>query len=99
MSVLVRFAPASMTAEKYDQASAKVQAETEWPPDGLQLHVCFGSGNQMRVSEIWESREKQQAFAERLMPILSDAGIQFTTEPEFLEVHAMELGSSMSEMV
>jgi len=95
MSILVRFAPASMTAEQYDAVSAKVQSTTEWPPDGLQIHVCFGSGDQLRVSEVWESREKMDAFGSHLMPILSEAGIDVeSTAPEFLDVHALEIGSN-----
>ena len=39
-----------------------------------------------KVSEIWNSREQFEAFGERLMPILSRAGIQFTN-PDIFEVH------------
>ena len=93
MSILVRFAPASMTAAQYDEMSAKVKAGGQWPPDGMQVHVCFGSGSALRVSEVWESREKMEAFGSRLMPILSEAGIDVeSTQPEFLEVHNLELG-------
>ena len=41
----------------------------------------------MRVSEIWSSKEQFQAFGEKLMPILSDIGIDFSGEPEVFEVH------------
>jgi hypothetical protein len=41
----------------------------------------------MRVSEIWDSPEQLQAFGERLMPILADIGIEFSGEPEIVEVH------------
>ena len=41
----------------------------------------------MRVSEIWDSREQLQAFGDQLMPILTDVGIEFSGEPEILEVH------------
>jgi hypothetical protein len=44
-------------------------------------------GRPIRVSEIWESREQLQAFGERLMPILSDIGIELSGEPEILDVH------------
>ena len=94
MSILVRFAPASMNAEQYDEVSARVKAETHWPPDGLLVHCCFGSGNALRVSEIWESREKMEAFGSQLMPILSQAGIDVeSTPPEFRDVHNVEFGA------
>jgi hypothetical protein len=39
------------------------------------------------VSEIWDSREQMDAFGERLMPLLSEVGIEFSGEPEIFEVH------------
>lgn len=85
MSVLIRFAPASLTNEQYDE-SVKRLKEGEWPPDGLDYHVCFGSEPNLRVSEIWDSQEQLDAFGERLMPILADIGIE-PGEPEVMEVH------------
>jgi hypothetical protein len=90
MSVLIRFAPASLTAEQYDESVKRLQ-EGEWPPDGLDYHVCFGSDPNLKVSEIWDSQEKLDAFGERLMPILADIGIE-PGEPEILEVHNIVKG-------
>jgi hypothetical protein len=91
MSILVRYTPSNLTAEKYDATNKQIeQAGLEWPPDGLELHVCFGSDGNLRVSEIWESREQLEAFAGRLMPVLKDAGIEFSGEPEVLEIHSIE---------
>ncbi len=61
--------------------------ESSFPPDGMELHVCFGSDGNLRVSEIWDSREQLEAYAERLMPILADAGIELSGQPEIFEVH------------
>ena len=58
-----------------------------WPPDGLDYHVAVGPSNDLRISEIWDSREKWEAFLEHLMPLLEDAGIATTSEPEVFEVH------------
>ncbi|MBA2360998.1 MAG: hypothetical protein H0V79_08720 [Actinobacteria bacterium] len=52
-------------------------------------HVCFGSDGNLRVSEIWDSREQFEAYGELLMPILADAGIEFSAEPEVFEVHSI----------
>jgi hypothetical protein len=87
MSIVVRFSPASMTAQQYDEASRRVQESLDWLPDGLEYHVCFGPDGNLRVTEIWDSREQMEAFAERLMPLLADAGIQFSGEPEVFEIH------------
>ena len=88
MSVLVRFAPQSMTSQQYDDAVSRLGAAGDFPPDGLAYHVCFGSEGNLRVSEIWDSQEQLQAFGERLMPILAEVGIN-PGEPELLEIHSI----------
>ena len=92
MSILVRYAPSSLNAEQYDRVSERLQSAGNWPPSGLQAHVCFGSGESLRVSEIWESREQLEVFGDVLMPILRDEGIDVeSTQPEFFEIHALLL--------
>ena len=85
MSVLIRFAPESLTAAQYDEAIGKLGEES---PDGREFHVCFGSDGNLRVSEVWDSREQFAAFGERLMPILAEVGIN-PGEPEFIEIHTV----------
>lgn len=85
MSIVVRFAPASLTAEQYDQTVTELE-QGDWPPDGLDYHVCFGTDGQLRVSEIWDSPEQFEAFGERLLPVLAAAGIDPGT-PDVIEVH------------
>jgi hypothetical protein len=88
MSIVVRFSPTSLTSEKYDDSLRRLEeGEGGFPPDGLDYHVCFGSEGNLRVSEIWDSREQLEAFGERLMPLLAEAGIEFSGEPEIFEVH------------
>src|SRR4051812_48272015 len=88
MSILVRFAPASMTMEQYEAVKEGVSRGADFPPDGMELHVCFGPGGQLRVSEIWSSRKQFDAFAQRLIPEIQKAGLE-GGEPEILEVHTM----------
>ena len=90
MSVLIRFAPASLTAEQYDESTRRLEEGGDFPPDGMQLHVCFGSDPNLRVSEIWDSREQWQEFSEKLMPLLQEAGIEMSGEPEVYEIHSSE---------
>jgi hypothetical protein len=90
MSIVVRLTPTSMTAEQYDEASRRIEESLDWPPEGLDYHVSFGSGENLRVSEIWDSREQFESFGERLMPVLAEVGIEFSGEPEIFEVHATE---------
>jgi hypothetical protein len=88
MSIVVRFAPDNLTIEKYDETIRRLTDEGLWPnPDGLEMHACFGSEPTLRVSEIWESQEKMDAFGEGLRPILTDVGIELSGEPEIFEAH------------
>lgn len=88
MSVLVRFTGApNMTAEKYDAVLPKIEASGEFPPDGLDFHVAFRSGGSFNVSEIWNSQEQFEAFGQRLMPILTEGGVELAGPPEIIEVH------------
>jgi len=86
MSVLIRFAPASLTAEQYDESIRRLEESGDFPPDGLDYHVCFGTAGNLKVSEIWDSREQLETFGERLMPLLTDIGID-PGEPELIEIH------------
>jgi len=89
--VLVRYAPPGMTKADYDRAGEQVAERLQWPPDGLIAHVCFGPDDNLRVSEVWQSREAMEEFQERLMPVLAEAGINVEGgEPEILDVHGVE---------
>ena len=87
MSILIRFAPASQTStEQYDETIRRLEEAGDFPPDGMEYHVCFLVDGNVRVSEIWDSREQLDAFGQRLMPLLADAGID-PGEPEILDIH------------
>ena len=88
MSIVVRFSPTNVDRQKYDESLRRLEQAGLWPnPAGLQLHVAFGDENDLRLSEIWASREQFEAFGAGLMPILTDVGIEFSGEPEVFEVH------------
>src|ERR1700675_4054883 len=88
MSIVVRFNPTNLTAEKYDESLRGLEeAGVEFTPAGIDYHIFFGSEGNLRVSEIWESREQLEAFGGKLMPILADTGIEFSGDPEIFEVH------------
>ena len=90
MSIVVRFTPANLTAEKYDESHPKVEAG-RLPARRPRLPRLLRSGpDNLMVSEIWDSREQFEAWGEKLMPILTEAGIEFSGEPEVFEVHNIE---------
>jgi hypothetical protein len=86
MSILARLTPANLSKEQYEEVDRRLTQQGDDAPDGRQLHVCFGSEGDLRVSEVWESEEKMRAFGDRLMPILEEVGIQMGAPPELLPV-------------
>ena len=86
MSVLIRFSPPSLTAAQYDQAVGRLNDAGVFPADGLDYEICYGSDGNLKVSQVWDTQEQLDAFGARLMPILSELGIN-PGEPEILEVH------------
>jgi hypothetical protein len=90
MSIIVRFSPTALTAEQYDGTMRTLgAAEAGFPPAGLDAHYCFGSDGNLLVTEIWDSREQFEAFGEQLMPVLVEAGIEFSAPPEIFEIRAI----------
>ena len=87
MSVLVRLAPPSMTAQQYEQVKSRLEEAGDFPPAGMEYHCCFGTEGNLRVSEIWASREQFEAFGERLMPAVSEAGLDLSSGPEIIDVY------------
>ena len=89
MSVVVRYQPTGLTKAQYDEVNQNL-GESDWPPDGLDMHVCFGSDGELLVSEIWDSEEQWRTFRERLRPALDEAGVEFSGEPQLFEVHELQ---------
>jgi len=90
MSIVVRYKPPSLTTEQYDEADRRLrEAGVEPLPDGLEYQVCFGSEGNLRVSEIWDSREQFEAFGKQLsvMPVMADIPFDSGGPPEIFEVH------------
>ena len=88
MSIVVRFNPVNVTRQKYNEVVRRLEQAGQWPdPPGLELHVLFGSEEDLRLSEIWDSQESLQAFGEKVFPIMEEIGIELAGEPEIFEVH------------
>jgi hypothetical protein len=86
VSLVIRFSPPSLTAEQYDEVVRRLTKAGVFPADGLDYELCFGSEGNLKVSQVWDSREQLDAFGTRLQPILAEMGIN-PGEPEVLEVH------------
>jgi len=86
MAILLRFTPEGMTSAKYDEVLRRLEAAGAGSPPGRLYHVAFGDPNNLRVSDIWDSRESFDRFGQTLLPILEDLGIP-SGEPEEIAVH------------
>jgi hypothetical protein len=85
--VLARFTgPPMMTTQQYETVR-RLETMGNWPPKGLAYHVAFHSRGKFRVSEVWDSRLRFDAFSKPLIPVLKDVGIELDGEPELLDVH------------
>jgi hypothetical protein len=88
MSFLARFEPEYMTAAQYDDSLRLLgESGVQFPPKGLEYHVCFGEEGQLAVSEIWSSKEDFEAFGDHLKPVLAKAGIKLAGPPKILQLH------------
>jgi hypothetical protein len=94
MPVVALFQSPSLTQEKYEQSVVKVtggkarmESPADWPVDGLLAHIAGQSPSGFRVVDVWESEEAAQLFAEKLIPILRDVGVE--GEPEVYPTHTL----------
>jgi hypothetical protein len=86
VSLLIRFAPPSLTAQQYDEVVRRLNEAGVFPADGLDYEICFGAEGNLKVSQVWDSQEQMEAFGQRLMPILAEVGID-PGQPEIVQVH------------
>ena len=86
VSVLIRFSPRSLKADQYDEVVRRLTEKGVQPADGLDYEVCFGWGDKIRVSLVWDTQEQLDAFGARLIPILAEMKIN-PGQPGVLEVH------------
>ena len=86
MAVVLRATTPGFTAAKYDELLKKLEAAGAGSPAGRLYHVCFGDTNDLRVSDIWESRASFEKFGETLKPLMQELGLG-APEIEYFEVY------------
>ena len=75
-----------MTAKQYDAIVERLYKEGVHPDPGLELELCFGSGDQMKVSLLFDSMEHFESFGAKIGPVLSEMGMD-AGEPEIIKLH------------
>jgi hypothetical protein len=90
--VLVHQGP-SLTQEKYDEViqrltggKSRMESASDWPVEGLLVHVAGQSEQGFRVVDVWESEEALNRFGDVLRPVLEEVGID--VPPDVYPPHA-----------
>ena len=93
MSVVLVTQGPTFTREKYDETverltdgKTRLESPSDWPVEGLLMHVAGEADQGFRVVDVWESEEACGRFGEILAPILEELGIQ--AQPEMYPTHA-----------
>ncbi|MBI3959288.1 MAG: hypothetical protein HY328_10810 [Chloroflexi bacterium] len=86
MAITAVFTPVSMTAAQYDEIVRRLEEAGAGAPPGRLYHVCCGEGDQLRVTDVWESDQTFQRFGQVLMPILQQVGVD-PGQPAIDRVH------------
>src|SRR5690349_8119615 len=87
MSVVLIHQGPSLTQEKYEEivrrltgGKDRLESPSDWPVDGLLLHVAGESPQGFRVVDVWQSEEACNLFGEALGPILREVGVDDAPE-------------------
>ena len=86
MAFAFSFEPVGMDVARYDECIRQLEAAGAGAPAGRLYHACYGSGDQLRVFDVWESMEAFQQFGPTLGPILQALGVDPGT-PEITPIH------------
>jgi hypothetical protein len=88
--VLIHQGP-TLSREKYEEivrkltGKSQLESPSDWPVEGLLLHVSGESPQGFRVVDVWESEDACNRFGEILEPILKEVGVE--VPPEIYEAH------------
>jgi hypothetical protein len=86
MALGIYFAPAAMTAEKYDECIKRLNKAGARHPSGRTYHSCFGTADKLSVFDVWTSQAAFDKFGQTLMPILQEIGLD-PGQPNVMEIH------------
>lgn len=89
MPIVMNMEWPGVTKEQYDAARRVVNMDAEHPK-GLLFHVAAFDDKGIRVTDLWDSAEAFQTYADtRLMPAVQQVGMQGQPNVEICPVHAL----------
>jgi hypothetical protein len=86
MAIGFYFAPQSMSADQYDEATRRLEEAGQGAPAGRRYHFAFTGAGGVEVFDVWDSQESFDAFGATLMPIMAELGID-PGQPQVSEIH------------
>ena len=86
MAFTVVFDAPGMVAAQYDEIIKGLEDAGEGKPDGRLYHVSAPIESGWLVVDVWESQEQFARFAETLVPIIEQAGVE-PPQPRIYPVH------------
>jgi hypothetical protein len=92
MAVVAVFQEPSLTQEQYEKSvsrltsgKSRMESPSDWPVEGLLVHIAGEGANGFRVVDVWESEDAFRRFGEKLMPVLQELGVE--GQPEIYPAH------------
>ena len=86
MALGIYFVHEGFTPEKYGKAIKQLEEAGAGSPKGRTYHVALESNGSIQVFDIWESQADFDAFGAKLVPILSELGVELK-DPMVATVH------------
>ena len=87
MAVVLVHQGSGLTREQYEETvrrisggKGRMESPSDWPVEGLLVHIAGEGPNGFRVVDVWESEEACRRFGEQLGPVLEEVGV--TAQPE-----------------
>lgn len=93
MPIVAVFEGPGFTQQSYEESVRKLTGKdkmtspSEWPVEGLLVHVAGQGPKGFRVVDVWASEDAFRKFGEKLRPVLREVGIE--GEPEVYPSHTV----------
>ena len=93
MPIVAIFEAPGLTQQNYEETvrrltgKNRMSSPSDWPVEGLLVHVAGQGANGFRVVDVWTSEEAFRRFGEKLIPVLREVGIE--GEPEVYPSHTL----------
>ena len=84
--IVAQFNVVGMTAQQYDQTLKELAAAGKGNGPGRLYHIAAQQTDGIFVTDVWESEEALNKFAETLIPILIKNGVT-PAQPTITPVH------------